>query len=77
MPGWLQNYLSRHYHLTWFVLIVSSVALFKGLISGEVWATISGGALACFRLGDAVDTYLRSGQNTANGNHDRDQGNPH
>jgi hypothetical protein len=59
----LQNYLSRHYHLTVAVLAISTYALIKHLISGDNFVEVATGILTCFRAGDAVDTWLRGRQN--------------
>lgn len=72
MGGMLSKYLSRHYHLTVFVLGTGATALFTGHMSGGEYTALCGGALGAFRAGDVFDTWLH-GKDNGNG---RDTGKP-
>ncbi len=63
MNATLSKYLSRHYHLTVFVLLSGATALFTGRMSGGEYVALCGGALASFRIGDVFDTWLHGRDN--------------
>lgn len=59
----VSKFLSRHFHLTVFVLVVSSIALFNRFMSGAEWVAVSTCAITAFRIGDVFDTYAHTRQN--------------
>lgn len=63
MNGMLAKFLSRHYHLTVFVLVAGTTALFTGRVSGGEWVTVCTTALGSFRVGDVFDTWLHGKDN--------------
>lgn len=63
MSRFLQNCLSRHWLLTLAVVAISSIGLFKHLISGTDWAAIVSALTATFRGGDVLDTWLNPRDN--------------
>jgi hypothetical protein len=62
MPQISTKYLSRHWQLTVFVVLVSVVALFMGKLDGMSFAAVVGTVIGSFRAGDAFDTYVREGR---------------
>lgn len=57
----LSKYTSRHFQLTTFVVLVSTVALFTGHLDGMSWAAVVSAVVGAFRIGDAADTWVREG----------------
>lgn len=69
MDKMFKNYLSRHWHLTLLVLAISTIALFKHLISGTDWDVVVPALIGAFRAGDVFDTWLNKKQNADLGDH--------
>lgn len=64
---WWQRFLSRHFWLTVALLVISTVALWRHLLSGADFAGVASALTAVFRFGDAADTYVREGMYNGDG----------